>query len=72
MHPFFKDIDWQKVYQRQMEPSIALRMEETGQEDEEEKYLAMGGVAKDNYQDKVFLFMDKDYTTENQTVNRVK
>jgi serine/threonine protein kinase len=53
LHPFFKDIDWQKLVNRQVKPSLMLEMDAPGTEqmDDEDAYLAMG-IAKGNFQDK--------------------
>ena len=61
-HPFFKSIDWNKLYNREITPPVALKMDEEG-DNEEIQYLKQLEKAK---------FRDVDYHQENQTLNRVK
>lgn len=65
-HPFFKGIDWTKLYARETNPPVHLRMDdESGNEDylEEMQYLKQVEKAK---------FKDQDYQKDNKTLNRVK
>ena len=61
-HPFFKGLDWQKLYNRELTPPVALLMEEDP-ENEELQYLKMVEKQK---------FRDSDYQNDNKTLNRVK
>ena len=63
-HPFFKEIDWQKLMKRQIDPPVHLKLDDQGDSEEAKMFAAIEkkqGV----------LLNDKDYTEANQKHNRV-
>ena len=60
-HEFFKDIDWQALMRKEVEPPVHLKKEEED-DDEETRFLRV----TENH------FRDRDYTQDNLLSNRLK
>jgi serum/glucocorticoid-regulated kinase 2 len=72
-HPFFKEIDWQKLIARQLKPPLHLSMDNYTNESEsiadaDEAAFLQNASSKR----KPKPFKDTDYNEENQLVNRVR
>jgi serine/threonine protein kinase len=67
LHPYFKDIDWELLAQKKVNPPILLTTEQDKNQgvDEEEVFLKIGKKPIINHN-------DHDYTESNKTLNRVK
>ena len=81
-HPFFKEIDFDMLYNKMITPPVILTMDcEDGVEelkdaevdDEEAKFLNFGGeVTQNSKSASANLMDDNDYEAHNSTMNRVK
>ena len=78
-HPFFGSIDWAKLLSKEIKPPIILEMEDsdgmeqTEPDNEETLFLSsFDKLGSGEGERKKDIFKDKDYSKQNQTLNRVK
>lgn len=66
-HPYFKDIDWELLAQKKINPPILLSTDQDKNQglDEEDAFLKMDKKQIINHN-------DNDYSDANKTLNRVK
>lgn len=68
-HPFFKDIDWEKLGRKEITPPLNLVQVKIDEENNKNK--SMNGI-EEFMRKKQMDFKDVDYNEDNQTIRRIK
>ena len=68
-HPFFKDLDWEKLGRKEITPPLNLVQVKIDEENNKNK--SMNGI-EEFMRKKQMDFKDVDYNEDNQTIRRIK
>ena len=68
-HPFFKDLDWEKLGRKEITPPLNLVQVKIDEENNKNK--SMNGI-EEFMRKKQMEFKDVDYNEDNQTIRRIK